>query len=329
MKINIIIKIFITIVSIYLLSKYDFLDFNILFTLNFSLSVKLLGLISLIILLGSIKWYYLLRVQNNNISFRDAFESYYLGYALNYVLFGVAGDIIKTLYIIKKNDNKIGISISVVIDRVIGLFSMLIILLVFLPQILSKNKFFNNNSFIDNINLSMYYFLFSIFFIIFIIFIKKFLNSRRINKAILLFLYKYKNNFIKLIAKTLKILFTYRKSSINLLANLFIAIVVQIIIGYSIYVISLDILSQYPSFFNNLISSIVVQIISVIPISPGNIGIGEAAFSQVMYLLNNNILLQYASVYLIFRIFNMLYSIPGAVIYYLLLKREYKINDLK
>ena len=62
MKINIIIKIFIAIASIYLLSKYNFLDFNILFALNFSLSLKLLGLISLIILLGSIKWHYLLKV---------------------------------------------------------------------------------------------------------------------------------------------------------------------------------------------------------------------------------------------------------------------------
>jgi len=329
MKINTIIKVFIAFLTIYLLSKYNFLDFNILLTLNFSLSMKLLGLISLVILLGSIKWYYLLKVQNNSISFKDTFESYYLGYALNYVLFGVAGDIIKTIYIIKKNDNKIGISMSVVIDRVIGLFSMLIILLAFLPQILSKNKVFINNSFIDSINLNIYYFLFSIFFIIFIIFIKKCLNSRRINKAILLFLYKYKNRFIKLIAKTLKILFTYRKSSKNLLANLFIAIVVQIIIGYSIYVISLDILSQYPSFFNNLISSIAVQIISVIPISPGNIGIGEAAFSQIMYLLNNNILLQYASVYFIFRIFNMLYSVPGVIIYYALLKTTLKTNEFK
>ena len=329
MKINIIIKIFIAIASIYLLSKYNFLDFNILFALNFSLSLKLLGLISLIILLGSIKWHYLLKVQNNSISFKDTFESYYLGYALNYVLFGVAGDIIKTIHIIKKNDNKIGITMSVVIDRVIGLFSMLIILLAFLPQILSKNEVFINHSFIDSINLNIYYFLFSIFFIIFVIFIKKCLNSRRINKVILLFLYKYKNKFIKLIAKTLKILFTYRKSSKNLLANLFIAIVVQIIIGYSIYIISLDILSQYPSFFNNLISSIAVQIISVIPISPGNIGIGEAAFSQIMYLLNNNILLQYASVYFIFRIFNMLYSVPGVIIYYALLKTTLKTNEFK
>ena len=101
------------------------------------------------------------------------------------------------------------------------------------------------------------------------------------------------------------------------------------IIGYSIYIISLDILSQYPSFFNNLISSIAVQIISVIPISPGNIGIGEAAFSQIMYLLNNNILLQYASVYFIFRIFNMLYSVPGVIIYYALLKTTLKTNEFK
>ena len=82
MKINTIIKIFIAFLSIYLLSKYNFLDFNILLTLNFSLSIKLLGLISLIILLGSIKWYYLLKVQNNNISFKDALiKAQKLGYA--------------------------------------------------------------------------------------------------------------------------------------------------------------------------------------------------------------------------------------------------------
>jgi len=329
MKINTIIKIFIAFLSIYLLSKYNFLDFNILLTLNFSLSIKLLGLISLIILLGSIKWYYLLKVQNNNISFKDTFESYYLGYALNYVLFGIAGDIIKTLYIIKKNDNKIGISLSVIIDRLIGLFSMLIILIAFLPQIFSKNKIFNSNFFIDNIDLNVYYFLITVFLVLLLIFIRKCLNSRRINKIILLYLYKYKNKFIKLIAKTLKILFTYRKSFKNLLINLLIAIIIQFIIGYTIYVVSLDILNQYPSFFNNLISSIAVQIISVIPISPGNIGIGEAAFSQTMYLLNNNVLLQYASVYLIFRIFNMLYSVPGVIIYYALLKTNLKTNEFK
>jgi len=84
----------------------------------------------------------------------------------------------------------------------------------------------------------------------------------------------------------------------------------------------LYIISQDTTFFNNLIASLAVQIISVIPLSPGNIGVGEAAFSQIMYLLNSNILLHYASVYFIFRIFNMIFSVPGVIIYYIFMRRS-------
>ena len=123
---------------------------------------------------------------------------------------------------------------------------------------------------------------------------------------------------------TFKILFTYRKSSLNLLINLLIAIFLQIVIGYSIFLIATDILSETTSFSHNLVANIAVQAVSKLPISPGGIGVGEAAFAQVMYLLNNNILLQYASVLFIFRIFNMIYSIPGVIIYYLFIKNMVK-----
>tara|TARA_B100001996_G_C18653181_1_gene590192 strand:- start:485 stop:1474 length:990 start_codon:yes stop_codon:yes gene_type:complete len=329
MRVKLLIKLLIATISIYLLSKYNFLDFSIILELNLLLSLKLVALISIIILLGSLKWHYLLRVQNEKISFKETFESYYLGYALNYILFGVAGDIIKTLYLIKNNDNKIGISLSVAIDRLIGLFSMLIILLICLPQIFLKNEIFFLNDYVDNSNLTLYYSTLFLFLFLFFLFLKKCLNSRRINKTILLFLYKYKNSTVKFIAKTFKVLFTYRKSSANLLINILIAIVLQIIIGYSIYLISVGIINQDLSLFSNLVSSLGVQVLSVIPLSPGNIGVGEAAFSQIMYLMNNNILLQYASVYFIFRIFNMLLSIPGVIIYYALLKTTLKTNEFK
>ena len=96
----------------------------------------------------------------------------------------------------------------------------------------------------------------------------------------------------------------------------------QVIIGYSIFLICSYILLDDLGYLQNLISSLVVQIVSVIPLSPGNIGVGEAAFSQVMYLLNNNILLQYATVYFVFRIFNMICSVPGVIIYYLVIKKR-------
>lgn len=322
MKINVILKIFIALGSIFLLSKYNFLDFSVFFTLNASLILKLFVLIVAVIILGTFKWYFLLKIQNGSISFRKVFEAYYLGYALNYILFGVAGDVVKTIYIIKDKDNKIGISLSVVIDRLIGLFSMLIIIAFFLPNIFTLNNISVQNNYINSVNLNLYYIFLFIFLISLILFSRKCLNSRRVNKKILLYLYKYKNKKIKLIAKTFKVLFSYRKATKNLLINLIIAIILQFIIGYALYLISLYIISQDTTFFNNLIASLAVQIISVIPLSPGNIGVGEAAFSQIMYLLNSNILLHYASVYFIFRIFNMIFSVPGVIIYYMFMRRS-------
>ncbi len=323
MKINPLIKIIVASILIYFLSKYNFLDFSILSSLHIALILKILILISIIIILGTLKWYFLLKVQNINISLKDTFESYYIGYALNYILFGIAGDVIKTLYLLRGNENKIGISLSVIIDRAIGLLSMIIIFFMFLPQIFLVNDIFGFSNFLND-NKNIYYSILIIVLILLFMFIKKCLNSRRINKIILLFLYKYKNKIIKLIAKTFKILFTYRKSSLNLLINLLIAIFLQIVIGYSIFLIATDILSETTSFSHNLVANIAVQAVSKLPISPGGIGVGEAAFAQVMYLLNNNILLQYASVLFIFRIFNMIYSIPGVIIYYLFIKNMVK-----
>lgn len=211
---------------------------------------------------------------------------------------------------------------SVVLDRLIGLFSMLILILICLPKIFSIDKSLIYFDVLIFENVILYYsFLFLIVFIFFIL-IRKMLNSRRVNKIILLYFYRYKNKFFRFFTKIIKVLFSYRKSSKYLLYNLVIAIVLQIIIAFSIFLICSNIIQGDLSYLINLMASLVVQIVSVIPLSPGNIGVGEAAFSQVMYALNQNILLQYATVYFIFRIFNMLCSIPGVIIYYLVIKKH-------
>ena len=322
MRIKSLIKIFIAVASIYLLTKYDFLDFSYLIKLDILLSIKIIGTIIIIIFLGSLKWYYLIKNQNQDITYKATIESYYLGYALNYILFGIAGDVIKTIYLIKDRDNKVGISMSVVIDRLIGLFSMFILILICLPKIFYIDQSFFSFKILIFENLLIYYSL--LFFTLILIFIlfRKILNSRRVNKVILLYLYKYKNKTFRFLAKIIKVLFSYRKSTKYLLYNLIIAIALQVIIGYSIFLICSYILLDDLGYLQNLISSLVVQIVSVIPLSPGNIGVGEAAFSQVMYLLNNNILLQYATVYFVFRIFNMICSVPGVIIYYLVIKKR-------
>ena len=59
---------------------------------------------------------------------------------MNHILFGIAGDVIKTIYLVKNKDNKLGLSLSVVIDRIIGLVSMFIIILACIPKIFSIGK---------------------------------------------------------------------------------------------------------------------------------------------------------------------------------------------
>ena len=78
MRIKSLIKIFIAGASIYLLTKYDFLDFSYLIKLDILLSIKIIGTIIIIIFLGSLKWYYLIKNQNQDITYKATIESYYL-----------------------------------------------------------------------------------------------------------------------------------------------------------------------------------------------------------------------------------------------------------
>ncbi|ABK44911.1 hypothetical protein Mmc1_2411 [Magnetococcus marinus MC-1] len=57
-------------------------------------------------------------------------------------------------------------------------------------------------------------------------------------------------------------------------------------------------------------------IASLLPVSPGGLGVGEAAFDQVCRMLDGGgAVFGYASLYLAFRILSALCSLPGAVIY--------------
>ena len=106
MKINITIKIIIATLLIYLLSKYELLDFSILFTFGFIIIYKNNRVNIYYYYYWKSKWHFLVNAQNKNITLRETFESYYLGYALNYMLFGIAGDVIKTIYLVQNKENK-------------------------------------------------------------------------------------------------------------------------------------------------------------------------------------------------------------------------------
>ena len=316
------IKLFLALALVYFIVENKIIDFTVFKKINFFLSLQVLFFISFVVLIGSLKWYILLKIQNSNISFKDTFKAYYFGYSLNYILFGLAGDVFKTLLITKDNNNKIGITMSVIIDRLIGFLSMIFIIFLFLPYILFNMSYFEDFSISLIKNIYIYYIFVFLFISLFLLFLNKILNSRRLNIKFIKFLKKYKSTPLLLVRRTVKVFFTYRKSFGTLCANLFLAFITQILITLCLFVISYNIFLDNLGFVNQLISSVVVQVLSVIPISPGNIGVSEIAFSEIMYLLNNNIIYKYASIYLIFRFFNMLFSAPSVVLYFIYYKEK-------
>ena len=301
MLIKNILKIIIASVIIYFLISHNSLNFSTIFDLDLVLVIKVVLLCFIIMILGALKWFLLLNIQNKKISFIRTLESYYLGYALNYYLFGVAGDIIKTLYISKNNENKTGITLSVILDRVIGLICMGIIILYSIPVILISleiSGFYIKN----NKDIYFYYFLLSFLIVFLILLIKKILNSVRIKNFTINSSKKYKNKIIKTIFNIIDVFFMYKNNYQNIIFN---------IIAFSLYIISTKTLIVDLGLISHTISSVCVQILGIIPISPGNIGVGEAAFSQIMYYMSGYKVLEFASVYFIYRLINMVFALPG------------------
>ena len=202
-----------------------------------------------------------------------------------------------------------------ILDRVIGLICMGIIILYSIPVILISleiSKFYIKN----NKDIYFYYFLLSFLIVFLILLIKKILNSVRIKNFTINSSKKYKNKIIKTIFNIIDVFFMYKNNYQNIIFNIIFSISIQIIIAFSLYIISTKTLIVDLGLISHTISSVCVQILGIIPISPGNIGAGEAAFSQIMYYMSGYKVLEFASVYFIYRLINMVFALPGMFVYF-------------
>lgn len=84
--------------------------------------------------MSTIRWKLLLKVHEIKISFNSCWQLNLIGLFFNYVVpGGVGGDVIKGFYIVKENPGKrMGAGMSVLMDRVLGLYALVILCLIFL-----------------------------------------------------------------------------------------------------------------------------------------------------------------------------------------------------
>jgi uncharacterized protein (TIRG00374 family) len=91
-----------------------------------------LGLFVLANVIISLRWYVLLREQEIKVPFKAALKVHFLGVFYNNIMISsVGGDMLRVWYIAKYTTKRLEAGLSVIVDRVIGLFSLLLMALTF------------------------------------------------------------------------------------------------------------------------------------------------------------------------------------------------------
>lgn len=126
-------KAVLAIALLYWLYQKGVLDLKILSKL-FNPILLLVALVGLVLnfYFATWRWQLLLRVQKLDLSRTECFKLNLIGLFFNYVMpGGVGGDVVKAFYIVKDHPkNRMGAGMSVLLDRVMGLYAMLILAIV-------------------------------------------------------------------------------------------------------------------------------------------------------------------------------------------------------
>ena len=233
-----------------------------------------------IIPVTSFRWWLFLTGQQIFIRYKDALKLTWVGFAFNFALPGaVSGDLVKGYYLHKHYS---GISRSItlttlLIDRIVGLFGLILIsLLAILYRFItfpeSKTNLFLVETLILLLGLSS--------LIFYLIVLAPFQKDKDPFK---IFLSKFP--FHKYFVKIYLGFKEYQDKKMILISTLCLSVFNQALAFICLFKISEIIFDPVPNFVEQILVAAIGMISTAIPISPGGIGIGHAAFKAVYELL--------------------------------------------
>lgn len=300
-----VIKILAMIFIFWFLTYHTQLDFKLFYTLfqNPVLIVAILTICCLIILANAWRWYRLNSIQSIPLSLRKTILFAYIGFSFNTLLPGsIGGDLYRFYYIIKKiPEFKDKVALSIIIDRIIGLTALLLIIAFLLPWYV---KIFNKQL-IEGCLV-----LLSVIIVVAVglFFLVKFSKSRIQNTVM-------DNTTLNKLAIRIKdmshIACNYRKAKYIFMENIITSIIAQLLLLIGTLMLMHSMQLPYPSFLNCLLALIITQVVNLIPITPGGLGVGEVAFASILLLLDPHVIAPYATVFCALRMLMIIACIPG------------------
>lgn len=271
-------------------------------------ALAIIGLFYLSVLANSWRWYRLNSVQEINLSFYHSILPTYVGIAFNNILPGsVGGDFIRCFYVMKKfPGKKSGAILSIMLDRVCGLMGIIVIACIV--------ALFSLDTFRHNHNLYYLYIVCaSICVTGLVIFFLSMLLPEKIGLSHWLKERISHWRWFQPVISILEAVRVYRKSKLIMLECLIVSVVNQLILLAVILLINSMMGLPDISPFDYMIALAIGQIANLIPLTPGGVGIGEAAFANIVLMLNPGVTGAYATVFFAFRLLITVAYLPGIV----------------
>ena len=225
-------------------------------------------LLSPIMVLVSVwKWYILLRAQKQSASFTRLLGLYYIGYLFNYLLpSSTGGDFIISYELAKYTKANYESVASVFMNRFTGLIVLMLASLTSFMINLSLLTEWNIVFAMGSITLGSIFTIWSIIDKRLLSFLERFLGGL-----------KHENKFILNLKKMQQVLLVYKNDIGTLLASILISIIFFMLMVLNIYLGCLA-FHVFPSFISLIIIIPFIQLVSMLPISLGGIGVKDLAY---------------------------------------------------
>lgn len=302
MKILSIFKLVIVFIAFYYLFTSDNFNFNQLFKKEYFNKIEffifVVILISTTYFIGSLRWWLILRSLNYNINFKEIIQITYIGAFFNNVLFGAyGGDLVKGYYIYKYTNNSYRSTFTILLDRGIGFIGLFII------GIFSFILIFGNNFDLSSNQSSISIIIFCIFLLIFFFYLANKIKHKYIPSQL--------NKFLDSLLRYIK------NNKFNILIYIFLSAILFSIVHFGVYLIADHIFNFNIGIKKIFFLNFFTTVTNAIPLTPGGIGLGEVTFVKTneLFFLKEVYIKNLANIIVLYRLFNLVVCIPGAVIY--------------
>ena len=253
------------------------------------------------IVIGAWRWYVLNSAQGIHLGFYKSVFATYVGAAFNNLLpSGVGGDVVRLSFVFKQAPQKKNEAVLTVFsDRVLG-FLAVFITICFVG--------IANIHIISHQPRVFYLFLFCAAFCIGILttFILCVWLSNRIQLSTWLNKRLGHRSWSKPIISFFETLSIFRVEKMVVVKGLMISVAVQLLMTVAITMIATMMGLPSVPFSSYIIAMGITQIVNLIPLTPGGVGVGEIAFANILLILNPGVNAAYATVLLAYRLISML-----------------------